>query len=60
MHRPAIWGRRGDVPTRKMLNMRHTIALVDDDKNILTSVSMALEAEGFNVRSYSEIGRAHV
>ncbi len=34
--------------------MRHTIALVDDDKNILTSVSMALEAEGFNVRSYSD------
>jgi two-component system, OmpR family, response regulator ChvI len=34
--------------------MRHTIALVDDDKNILTSFSMALEAEGFNVRSYSD------
>ena len=29
-----------------------TIALVDDDLNILTSVSMALEAEGFTVRSY--------
>ncbi|HEC91234.1 MAG TPA: DNA-binding response regulator, partial [Alphaproteobacteria bacterium] len=27
--------------------MPRTIALVDDDKNILTSVSMALEAEGF-------------
>ncbi len=34
--------------------MRHTIALVDDDKNILTSVSMALEAEGFAVRTYSD------
>ncbi len=34
--------------------MRHTIALVDDDKNILTSVSMALEAEGFTVRTYSD------
>ncbi len=34
--------------------MRNTIALVDDDKNILTSVSMALEAEGFNVRAYSD------
>jgi two-component system response regulator ChvI len=34
--------------------MRNTIALVDDDKNILTSVSMALEAEGFNVRTYSD------
>ncbi|PKP63883.1 MAG: DNA-binding response regulator, partial [Alphaproteobacteria bacterium HGW-Alphaproteobacteria-8] len=30
-----------------------TIALVDDDRNILTSVSMALEAEGFEVRAYS-------
>ncbi len=31
-----------------------TIALVDDDRNILTSVAMALEAEGFEVRSYSD------
>jgi two-component system response regulator ChvI len=29
-----------------------TIALVDDDRNILTSLSMALEAEGYNVRTY--------
>jgi len=34
--------------------MPQTIALVDDDKNILTSVSMALEAEGFEVRAYSD------
>lgn len=32
--------------------MAHTIALVDDDRNILTSVSMALEAEGFEVTTY--------
>jgi len=32
----------------------NTIALVDDDRNILTSVSMTLEAEGFNVRTYSD------
>jgi len=31
-----------------------TIALVDDDRNILTSVSMMLEAEGFNVRTYTD------
>ncbi len=31
-----------------------TIALVDDDRNILTSVSMALEAEGFTVRCYAD------
>ena len=30
------------------------IALVDDDRNILTSVSMALEAEGFNVKTYMD------
>ncbi|MGQ0665350.1 MAG: response regulator transcription factor [Pseudomonadota bacterium] len=34
--------------------MPQTIALVDDDRNILTSVSMALEAEGFAVRAYSD------
>jgi two-component system response regulator ChvI len=27
--------------------MKQTIALVDDDRNILTSVSMTLEQEGF-------------
>jgi two-component system response regulator ChvI len=30
------------------------IALVDDDRNILTSVSIALEAEGFDVRTYAD------
>jgi two-component system response regulator ChvI len=30
------------------------IALVDDDRNILTSVQMALEAEGFEVRTYAD------
>ena len=34
--------------------MPQTIALVDDDRNILTSVAMALEAEGFAVRSYAD------
>ena len=34
--------------------MPQTIALVDDDRNILTSVSMTLEAEGFTVRTYSD------
>ena len=32
--------------------MNHTIALVDDDRNILTSISMALENEGFKVQTY--------
>ena len=34
--------------------MAQTIALVDDDRNILTSVSIALEAEGFDVRTYAD------
>jgi len=34
--------------------MSATIALVDDDRNILTSVSIALQAEGFTVRQYAD------
>ena len=34
--------------------MSDTIALVDDDRNILTSVSIALQAEGFVTRVYSD------
>ena len=34
--------------------MRQSVALVDDDRNILTSVSIALEAEGFAVTTYSD------
>ena len=34
--------------------MHQKIALVDDDQNILTSVSMALEAEGYNVDTYPD------
>jgi len=34
--------------------VKQTIALVDDDRNILTSVSMALEAEGFEVQTYTD------
>ena len=34
--------------------MAVTIALVDDDRNILTSVSIALQAEGFLTRVYSD------
>jgi len=35
-------------------NTAVTIALVDDDRNILTSVSIALQAEGFAVRMYAD------
>ncbi|GBQ24432.1 response regulator transcription factor [Acidiphilium acidophilum] len=34
--------------------MKHTIALVDDDRNILESVQMTLEQEGFLVRTYTD------
>ena len=34
--------------------MKETIALVDDDRNILTSVAMTLEQEGFQVRTYTD------
>src|SRR3954470_9364462 len=34
--------------------MTASIALVDDDRNILTSVSIALQAEGFLTRVYSD------
>ena len=40
-----IQGKRALMPT---------IALVDDDRNILTSVSIALEAEGFHVQTYND------
>ena len=32
--------------------MKQTIALIDDDRNILTSISIALEKEGFDVQTY--------
>ena len=31
-----------------------TIALVDDDRNILSSVSLALEAEGYRINTYTD------
>ena len=40
--------------------MTQTIALVDDDRNILTSVSMALEREGFKVQTYIDADTALV
>ncbi len=34
--------------------MKEKIILVDDDRNILTSVSMALEAEGYSVKTFND------
>ena len=40
--------------------MSKIIALVDDDRNILTSVSMALENEGFKVQTYLDGESAYI
>ena len=40
--------------------MKKTIALVDDDRNILTSISIALEKEGFNVQTYLDGESAYI
>jgi two-component system response regulator ChvI len=39
-------------------SMPSTIALVDDDQNILSSVSISLEAEGFKVDTYTDGAKA--
>jgi two-component system response regulator ChvI len=38
--------------------MTQSVALVDDDEHILTSVAMALEADGYQVRTFSDPERA--
>ncbi len=40
--------------------MKQTIALVDDDRNILTSISIALEKEGFVVQTYLDGESAYI
>ena len=40
--------------TAPKTRQRRVIALVDDDRNILTTVSIALQAEGYDTRVYSE------
>src|SRR6202521_3026623 len=52
-------GRRGDDRIRAGCakgpgDFMPTIALVDDDRNILTSVSIALEAEGYRILTYTD------
>jgi two-component system response regulator ChvI len=36
------------------MKIKSTIVLVDDERNILTSLGMALEAEGYYVRTYND------
>ncbi|WP_126171885.1 response regulator transcription factor [Altericroceibacterium xinjiangense] len=44
--------------TSDTFNAPVTIALVDDDRNILTTLSIALQAEGFATRVYADGGAA--
>jgi two-component system response regulator ChvI len=46
--------RSGVTAAGKEETMSVTIALVDDDRNILTSLSVALQSEGFITRVYSD------
>ncbi|MDE1914648.1 MAG: response regulator transcription factor [Sphingomonadales bacterium] len=43
-----------DTPAQTAPAKGHTIALVDDDRNILASVSIGLQAEGFSTRVYAD------
>ena len=54
MHRQTLSGccALDDALSRDIVNA--TIALIDDDRNILTSVSIALKAEGFLTRVYAD------
>src|SRR6266852_4620152 len=48
----GLQGPKGDC--RQGQGLMPTIALVDDDRNILTSVSIALEAEGYRIMTYTD------
>jgi two-component system response regulator ChvI len=45
---------RRDCVALSAERMTATIALIDDDRNILTSVGIALQAEGFTTRLYTD------
>lgn len=50
----GIFGMSSNEKPASLPPVRHTIALVDDDRNILTSVSIGLQAEGFTTRVYAD------
>src|SRR5262249_31071204 len=51
----GYWGRADDAAADSCKKAAMpTIALVDDDRNILTSVSIALEAEGYRITTYTD------
>ena len=40
------------------MKKRSSVALVDDERNILTALGIALEAEGYDVRTFSDTASA--
>ncbi|GBQ53496.1 two component response regulator ChvI [Novacetimonas hansenii NRIC 0243] len=51
----ARWPQSADEAEEILMEpTKQTIVLVDDDRNILTSVQMTLEAEGFTVHTYTD------
>jgi len=52
--RPCFAGFKVPGAKRQDRGFMPTIALVDDDRNILTSVSIALEAEGYRIMTYTD------
>src|SRR5262249_55938396 len=52
--RPSFFAGLGVNRTLRNRGLMPTIALVDDDRNILTSVSIALEAEGYRIMTYTD------
>src|SRR5215207_9211815 len=51
---PALGASRPGAIHRHGTKIMPIIALVDDDRNILTSVSIALEAEGYRIMTYTD------
>ena len=44
----------GQKLTKLLFDMKNNVFLIDDDVNILTSVSMLLETEGYKVRTFAD------
>jgi len=51
---PLDWMMSSSLAEQQQGLTMPTIALVDDDRNILTSVSIALEGEGYRVQTYTD------
>ena len=54
MNRPPSPLGANEPPPAAARERRRSIALVDDDRNILTTLSIALQAEGYDTRVYSD------